>query len=78
MKKSPSKRKRPAVLVRFYPEDIAIVNAACQEAGVPRENFIRRAVLSTIVREDARRMLESSGALIAKKQRRVAKKTAPD
>lgn len=48
MKATPKRRKRPGVLVRFYPSDLAVVNAACQEACTPRENFIRRAVLNTI------------------------------
>jgi hypothetical protein len=48
MKKNTPKRKRPAVLVRFYPEDLARLNEVCQAACTPRENYIRRVVLLSI------------------------------
>jgi len=47
MKKSkPLNRKRPGVLVRFYPTDLARLNEVCAAACTPRENYIRRAVLA--------------------------------
>ncbi len=49
MKRSkPLKRKRPAVLVRFYPTDIARLNRACGERQTPRESYIRRCVLAQV------------------------------
>lgn len=47
MKPKPQ-RKRPAVLVRFYPTDLARLNKACADACTPRENFIRRVVLAAL------------------------------
>ncbi len=49
MKRSkPPNRKRPGVLVRFYPTDLARLNAHCADACTPRENFIRRCVLHAL------------------------------
>lgn len=39
-------RKRPAVLVRFYPTDLQLLNQFCADACTPRENLIRRIVLT--------------------------------
>ncbi len=49
MKKSkPLNRKRPGVLLRFYPTDLARLNEVCAAACTPRENYIRRAVLERV------------------------------
>lgn len=48
MKKRPTKNRRPGILVRFYPQDLELLNRHCQEACTPRENFIRRSVLASI------------------------------
>ncbi len=51
MKKSKSlNRKRPGVLVRFYPSDLQALNKHCADACTPRENFIRRCVLTELAR----------------------------
>lgn len=42
-------KKRPGILVRFYPSDMAALNKHCADACTPRENFIRRVVLAAIV-----------------------------
>lgn len=53
MKRSkPLRRKRPGVLVRFYPTDLAALNKHCADACTPRENFIRRIVLEALRRND--------------------------
>lgn len=43
-----NKDRRPAVLVRFYPEDMQLVNAEAGRLCTPRESFIRRCVLKVI------------------------------
>lgn len=55
MKKKPPQRKRPAVLVRFYADDIAALNKYCADACTPRENYIRRCVLADLSRMNAGR-----------------------
>jgi len=50
MMKRKKPAKRPAVLVRFYPTDLAALNKACADACTPRENFIRRVVLAALAR----------------------------
>jgi hypothetical protein len=42
----PKRPKRPAVLVRFYASDLAALNQACADDCTPRENLIRRLVLT--------------------------------
>lgn len=48
MKKSHPKRKRPAVLVRFYADDLARLNAVCAQACTPRENYCRRVIMLAV------------------------------
>lgn len=48
MKHPTPKRKRPAVLVRFYPDDLTTLNRHCADTCQPRENFIRRCVLAAL------------------------------
>lgn len=48
MKKSHPKRKRPAVLVRFYADDLARLNAVCAQACTPRENYCRRVIMASV------------------------------
>ncbi len=47
-KRKPLKRKRPGVLVRFYPTDITNLNRACADRQTPRESYIRRCVLAQV------------------------------
>lgn len=42
------RRKRPGVLVRFYPTDLENLNRFCADSCTPRENFIRRLVLTSL------------------------------
>jgi len=44
------KRKRPAVLIRFYESDLAELSQACAKRCTPRENFVRRLVLDELRR----------------------------
>lgn len=53
MAKTKSKRKRPAVLVRFYPDDLARLSRVCAERCTPRENYIRRCVLAQVSADEA-------------------------
>lgn len=39
------KKKRPAVLVRFYADDLARLSRVAAEQCTPRENYCRRAIL---------------------------------
>lgn len=48
MKTRTKGKRRPAILVRFYPQDMELLNSHCQRACTPRENFIRRSVLASI------------------------------
>lgn len=41
-------KKRPGVLVRMYPQDIANLNRVCAERCTPRENYMRRCVLAQV------------------------------
>jgi hypothetical protein len=52
MKNAPPKRKRPAVLVRFYPTDLARLSKVCADQCTPRENYIRRAVLAVVTMDE--------------------------
>jgi len=48
MQKPSPKRKRPGVLVRFYPDDLAALNVVCSDACTPRENYIRRVTMLAV------------------------------
>lgn len=47
MKKSKPK-KRPGILIRFYPGDIARINRLAADQSTPRENWMRRVVLAAV------------------------------
>lgn len=50
--------RRPAVLVRFYPTDLAELNKRCADSCTPRENFIRRLVLAELKRQPGKKEVQ--------------------
>lgn len=60
------RRKRPGVLVRFYPTDLENLNRFCADSCTPRENFIRRLVLTSL-RERNEAQAKVTAALNARK-----------
>lgn len=60
MAKKPLKRKRPGVLVRFYPTDLQLLNEHCAKQCTPRENFVRRLVLAALQKKTPRRKVATA------------------
>lgn len=54
-------KKRPAILIRLYPEDIVLLNLVTSNACTPRENYARRAIMQQ-VRIDHAKMTKKDGA----------------
>lgn len=44
--KSKIKKRRPGLLLRMYPNDLAELSRLCAEQCTPRENYCRRAILA--------------------------------
>lgn len=48
MAKKLPRKKRPGVLVRLYPDDLARLSKVCADQCTPRENYCRRAILAAV------------------------------
>lgn len=46
------KKKRPGMMVRFYPTDLARLSKVCADQCTPRENYVRRTVLAQVTRDE--------------------------
>lgn len=46
------KKKRPGMMVRFYPTDLARLSKVCADACTPRENYVRRCVLAQVAMDE--------------------------
>ena len=54
-----SPNRRPGVLVRFYPQDILLINRVAQHLQTPRESYIKRAAIERAT-ADAHHMAQPS------------------
>lgn len=46
--KAVKQKRRPGVLLRFYPQDIARLSSVVAKVGQPRENWMRQKILAAI------------------------------